>query len=96
MEWVKYVEEPKHTEVTIRRPVKKQKFITIYDFKQIQSEISNTKGILKSIDDHFSGLEETKSCGDKEYVKLYQSLQDIQRKIMFVDKSLFKEESVFS
>lgn len=76
------------------KPIIKQKFITIDDFRQIQGNISDTKGILKGIDDFFTKLEEVKGIGDKEYLELNNSLQDIQRKIMFVDKTLFKEQSI--
>ncbi len=72
-------------------PIKDKKFVTINDFKQIQSDISGAKGVLKGIDGFFVKLEEVKSVGDKGYKELYNNLQDIQKKIMFVDKTLFKE-----
>lgn len=74
----------------VEKPVKK-KFITIDDFRQIQADISNAKSILKDVGDLFDRLEEVKSSGDKEYFGLYHNLKDIQAKIMFVDRVLFKE-----
>lgn len=68
-----------------------RKFVTINDFREVQNNISNVKGVLKCADAIFSGLEEVKINGDKEYMGLCNSLKDVQRKIMFIDKTLFKE-----
>jgi len=77
------------------KPVEKlvvKKFITIDNFRQVQGDINNTTSVLKGIDDFFAKLEEIKGSGDKEYSGLYNSLKDVQTNIMFVDKTLFKEE----
>lgn len=89
VEPLKPVAEKPMPEIKEIKPVKK--FVTINDFRQIQSDIGGTKDILKGVDGIFSKLEEVKNIGDKEYVELRNGLQDIQRKIMFVDKVLFKE-----
>ncbi len=74
------------------KPIKK--YVTINDFKQIRADIGGIKDVFKGIDDVFTRLEEIKDSGDKEYAGLYNNLKDIQTKIMFVDKTLFKEENV--
>jgi len=84
----KIPEVPK--EEAIEKPTKK--FITIDEFREVQGSISNIKSTLKGIDDVFSKIEEAKINGDKEYVGLYNNLKDAQNKIMFVDRTLFKEE----
>ncbi len=68
----------------------RKKFITIDDFKQIQNNITNTKSTLKDIHFYLSELEEHKKM-DRKYLELNNSLQDIQKKLVFVDKTLFKE-----
>ena len=75
----------------IRKAVRKQKFITINDFQNMQDDINDIRSSLKDIDSFFAGLEENKSIRDKEYTEFHNDLQDINKKIMFVDKSLFKE-----
>jgi len=85
--------KPKEEPLPKKEEIKKRKFITIDDFRQIQGDISGMKGVLRGIDDIFAKLEEVKGIGDKEYGGLYNSLKDIQRKIMFVDKTLFEEEA---
>jgi hypothetical protein len=78
-------EEPLHEEVKPRK-----RFIVLDDFKQIQSNITNTKSTLKDIYSYLSELEEVKGI-DKKYSELNNNLQDIQKKLVFVDKTLFKE-----
>lgn len=75
------------------KPAKKpaKKFIAIRDFKQINSYIFATRNILRGADDTFSEFEEARHSEDKEYTAFYNSLKDIQSKIMFVDKTLFKD-----
>ncbi len=67
----------------------KQGFITIDDFKHIQDSINNAKENLKKIDSFFTELKENTEI--KECVEWHANLQDIQRKITFIDKILFKE-----
>jgi hypothetical protein len=74
-----------------RVPVIGKKFITIEDFRQIQDGISNTKNNLKDSDSSFDKLEENKNGRDKSYVDWSHSLHEMQKKIMFIDKILFKE-----
>lgn len=74
----------------VEKPIKR--FITINDFKQIQGDIRGMRGVLKDVDGFLVKLEEVRGSGDREYAGLYSSLKDIQTKIMFVDKSLFKGE----
>lgn len=80
------IEKPK-----VSKPIVKTKFITISEFRNIQSIINDAKSNLKGIDVFFSELAQVKSDKDKEYTGWYNALQDIQRKIMFVDKTLFEE-----
>jgi len=84
------VEGPVHREEIPK--IKKQKFITLDDFRQIQDNISSTKNTLKGVDGFFTKLGEVKHEGDSEYAGLRSSLKDMQSKIMFVDKVLFGEQ----
>lgn len=75
----------------LEKAVKKQRFITIDEFRQIRGDISSTRGILKKASSFFSKLERVKGSEDKGYAELCNSLQDIQEKIVFINKTLFKE-----
>lgn len=68
-----------------------ERFVTLDQFRLIQGDISGIKNDLKGIDEFFVRLEEEKSGIDHKYSEWQHSLQDIQRKIIFVDKTLFKE-----
>ena len=70
---------------------KKIKFITINDFRYIQDGINNGRASLKGVDVFFTELEDIKSDTDKRYIDLHNNLKDIQKKVVFVDKTLFKE-----
>lgn len=83
------VKEPVYREETPK--IKKQKFITLDNFRQVQDNINSTKNTLKGVDDFFTKLGEVKHEGDSEYAGLRSSLKDMQSKIMFVDKVLFGE-----
>lgn len=81
----------KQAERTEERIIPKTKFITIEEFKHIEGDANSARDSLKDIDALSSKFEEVKEIGDKEYAMLRENLQDIQRKIMFIDKELFKE-----
>jgi hypothetical protein len=83
------VEEHVHREEVPQ--VKRKKFITIDNFRQVQDSINSTKNTLKGVDGFFTKLGEVKHEGDTEYAGLRSSLRDIQSKIVFVDKVLFRE-----
>ncbi len=92
-------EMPKIPETPVLPPVEEvkerpaKKFVSINEFRDIQSNIADIKDILKGVDGVFAKVEEVKADGDSEYVGLYNKLKDAHTKIMFVDKALFKEES---
>ena len=83
------VEEHVHREEASQ--VKRKKFITIDNFRQVQDSINSTKNTLKGVDGFFTKLGDVKQEGDTEYAELRSSLRDIQSKIVFVDKVLFRE-----
>ncbi len=70
--------------------IKKTRFIAINDFEHIQNEINNIKITLKGSEPFFAKLEEDKPARDKKYEEFRNYLDDIHKKIMFVDKNLFK------
>jgi len=71
----------------------KPKFITINDFRYIQSSIRSARDMVKGMDGFFSDLDGVKTNRHKRYGEWHNSLKDIQRKIMFVDKTLFEEST---
>jgi len=68
-----------------------KRFIKLEDFRNIQDEIANAKAILRGSDELFTKLEELGALEDKSFSDLSGNLRDVHNKIMFADKSLFKE-----
>ena len=48
------------------------------------------KGKFKMEDDSFSRIADVKSMQDKHFEDFKTSLEDVQRKILFIDRSLFE------
>jgi len=81
-------------EVVKETPVVKRKFVTIDEFRNVQSNINDARGVLKGIDAFLSEISEDKSAIDREFSEWNNCLKDIQKKILFVDKTLFEEQSI--
>lgn len=69
----------------------KPKFIDINDFRSILSNIGYIKGKLKESSDVLERLNDTKLEEDKAFEKWRLELEDVQRKMLFIDKSLFEK-----
>ena len=67
------------------------KFISISSFKAVQDDISNSRSDLRDIDSFFDRIEEVKLNEDRKYHELHSSLEELHRKIVFIDKTLFEE-----
>jgi len=65
-------------------------FIEIHLYKAMIDEMNQTDMLLSENTEICSRLEDFKSDFDKEYVKFQKRLEDIQRKLIFADKKLFR------
>ena len=66
------------------------KFIRVDDFRNILNYIYEIRSYLKDDNLIFTKLEEIEAAKNKRYEELHNNLVDIQRKMLFVDKTLFK------
>ncbi|NQU79205.1 hypothetical protein HQ545_05560 [Candidatus Woesearchaeota archaeon] len=83
---------PEHT----LRPAPKQRdangprFIKTDDFRQVLEQIEDIKSKFKEEDDILFRITEIKNAQDSKFEDFRQSLEDMQRKLLFVDRSLFE------
>jgi hypothetical protein len=86
----KAVEETKELveereELQLRKPI----FISLESFKDIIDEVSLASNILKENEDILTRINEFKEDEDKQFNKWESQLKDMQKKLIYVDKSLF-------
>jgi len=65
-------------------------FVMAENFMEMVREISSANSVLRKSNDELKRLDELKTDKDKEFEKWKRSLEDIQRKLIFVDKTLFE------
>ncbi len=65
-------------------------FANVNDFAEINSSIKSTRNLAKRMDEDASALIENEIKKDKAYEKIYGIVEDTQRKLMFIDKTLFE------
>jgi len=83
-----FVPAEKHEPV--RRDIRGPMFIRTDRFKAIIEDIEHVKSRFTDEDDIFSRIGDVKSSQDKIYENYRQTLEDIQRKLLFIDRSLFE------
>ena len=81
------VEEP---EVPARKPMRGPLYIRTDRFKQVLEDIELIKAKFKEEDDIFFRIADIKGSQDQKFEDFRKSLEDIQRKLLFIDKSLFE------
>lgn len=88
-----YFEEPvERKEDVMNAPsLKGPIFVEIDSFKTILGDISNIKNTIKSSDIILSHINEIKESKDRELDKWHSLLEDMQRKLNYVDKIVYKE-----
>ena len=72
-------------ELTLRKPI----FVYLEQYQEMINEVSIMQNTLKEGDDSLSRISEFKEDEDKEFKKWEAQLKDMQRKLIFVDKTLF-------
>ena len=65
-------------------------FIRSDDFQRVLGRISDTKEILKAQEERMFKINEIKNKEEKKFVLWKNKLEDIQRKMIYVDKTLFE------
>lgn len=64
-------------------------FVRYKLYKAMLDDVGQLKIILKEAEDTLDRMEDFKEDEDKEFLKWRRELDDIQRKLIFVDKTLF-------
>ena len=90
--------EPYESAIVVEeKPVQKRReaggpiFVKVNQFRGVLSEISTIKRDLKTADQSLLKLNEIEANRDKILTKWRDIMADLQKKIIFIDKTLFKK-----
>ena len=75
-----------------QRPNVKTIYVRIDNFKATLGSINIVRSDLRKSEDALKKLENIKSAKDRSFDKIRASLDDLQKKLIFIDKTLFKGE----
>ncbi len=74
------------------RPDLKTVYVKVDNFKATLGSINIVRNDLKKSEELLMKLESIKNSKDKSFDKMKSSLEDLQHKLIFIDKTLFKGE----
>lgn len=74
-----------------RRNIRGPIFVKVSSFKDIMTHIEDTLARFQEEDDIFFRVTDIKNSQDKQYEKYRLTLEDMQRKLLFIDKTLFEK-----
>ena len=74
------------------RPNVKTIYIRIDNFKATLGSINIVRSDLRKSEEALNKLETLKSSKDRSFDKVKVSIDDLQKKLIFIDKTLFKGE----
>ena len=73
-----------------RREIPKTIYVRVDNFKATLGSINIVRSDLRKSEEALTKLENIKSSKDKSFDKIKSSLDDLQKKLIFIDKTLFK------
>ena len=76
------------------RRIEKPIFVRVEDFKQVLADINEIKAEIKNAEDCLVQITEVKNEKDKGYNAWNSELKDLERKFIFIDKTLFETKYV--
>ena len=79
-------------ETLIKTPSGRTLYIGVNKFKSMIGSINNIRKDIKQSEEALAKLEHIKNSKDKSFDQMKSSLDDLQKKLIFVDKTLFKGE----
>ncbi|MBI4452912.1 hypothetical protein HY637_05770 [Candidatus Woesearchaeota archaeon] len=79
-----------HERKSWERPSRKEVYVRVDKFKGILDGISLIKASVRKSDEALMRLENIKNSKDRSFDKVRASLEDLQRKLIFIDRTLFK------
>ena len=74
----------------LRRPAEKAIYLRVDKFKAMLSGINTIRSDIRKSEEALMKLEDIKSAKDKSFDRVKYSLEDMQKKLIFIDKTLFK------
>ncbi len=83
-------EEPKEVKPQEREGTLKHKFLSLDEFRSLSNTLNHIKEELKNSNTAFLKIDEIIKNKDKKYGEWDSCMEDIQRKIMFVNNTLFE------
>ena len=82
-----------HERISLRqRPNVKTIYVRIDNFKATLGSINIVRSDLRKSEEALNKLETLKSSKDRSFDKVKVSIDDLQKKLIFIDKTLFKGE----
>jgi len=97
----KAVEEapPKPKPVEIRQPKKRERlipegpiFVNVNDYQSVLDCMNNIRNSIKESENIILRLNELKTEEEKEFEKWRSELEDIQKKLTYIDRTIFEAE----
>ena len=91
------ISAPVPAEMAVEEPVKHETpiphdgpvFVSVQDYQEILNSVNSIKSKLGEVDDTFHKLTQIKTGQEKELEEWRKSLEDVQRKLTYVDEVLF-------
>ena len=74
------------------RPTARSVYVRVEDFKAMLGTINIIKNDLRNSEEALSKIEAIKNSKDRLFDRIKSHLDDLQKKLIFVDKTLFEEE----
>jgi len=85
-------EKPVKFQMQRKVPIGKIIYIRVDEFKMMAASINAIRNDLKISEEDLAKLESDKHAKDKSFDKVKSCLDDLQKKLIFIDKTLFKGE----
>ena len=79
-----------HHERSSDRPARKEVYVRVDKFKSVLDSISMIRSSVRKSDEVLMRLESMKNSKDRSFDRVKSSLEDLQKKLIFIDKTLFK------
>ena len=83
-------EEPAETKETKRKIRRGPLYIRSDRFKAVLDDIEQIRAKFKEEDDFFFRISDIKNAQDQKFEDFKQTLEDVQRKLLFIDRTLFE------
>jgi len=77
-------------EKRFERPSRKEIFVRVENFKAVLDGIGMIRASVRKSDEALMRLENIKNSKDRSFDRVKSSMEDLQKKLLFIDKTLFK------